>query len=149
MLQLAVLRNNPDSVKERLAVRNFKEPNLVDEIIALDDSRKKLTFQFDETKARINAASKEIGGLMAKGQKEEAEGKKKEVETLKATLGPVQEEPGQYRKAISDLLVRLPNLPSPQVPRAKRRKTMKWFAPAAASPNCMPALCRIGTCQKI
>ena len=58
MLQLAVLRNNPNEVKERLAVKNFKELNLVDEIIALDDTRKKLTFQFDETKSKINAASK-------------------------------------------------------------------------------------------
>ena len=77
MLQLATLRNNTDLVKERLAIKNFKEINLVDEIIALDDERKKFTFQFDETKAKINAASKEIGMLMGKGQKEEAEAKKK------------------------------------------------------------------------
>ena len=76
MLQLATLRNNPEEVKERLSVKHFKELNLVDDIIALDDNRKKLTFQFDETKAKINAASKEIGSLMAKGQKEEAEAKK-------------------------------------------------------------------------
>jgi seryl-tRNA synthetase len=119
MLQLAVLRNNPDSVKERLAVKNFKEPTLVDEIIALDDSRKKLTFQFDDTKARINAASKEIGGLMAKGQKEEAEARKKDVEALKAALGPVQENLDNTEKQLADLLVRLPNLPSPQVPEGK------------------------------
>ena len=119
MLQLAVLRNNPDEVKERLAVRNFKELNLVDEIIALDDSRKKLTFQFDDTKAKINAASKEIGGLMAKGQKVEAEAKKKDVEALKAALGPVQEDLEKTEKQLSDLLVRLPNLPSAQVPKGK------------------------------
>jgi seryl-tRNA synthetase len=119
MLQLAFLRNNPAEVKERLAVRNFKELNLVDEIIALDDARKKLTFEFDETKAKINAASKEIGGLMAKGQKEEAEGKKKEVETLKATLGPVQEDLDKTEKELTDLLLRLPNLPSPKVPPGK------------------------------
>ena len=76
MLQLATLRNNTELVKERLAIKNFKEINLVDEIISLDDERKKFTFQFDETKAKINAASKEIGMLMGKGQKEEAETKK-------------------------------------------------------------------------
>jgi len=90
MLQLATLRNNTELVKERLAVKNFKEINLVDEIISLDDERKKFTFQFDETKAKINAASKEIGMLMGKGQKEEAETKKKEVEEFKNTLDPVQ-----------------------------------------------------------
>ena len=58
MLQLAVLRSNPEEVKQRLAIKNFKELNLVEEIITLDDKRKSLNFQFDETKAKINAASK-------------------------------------------------------------------------------------------
>jgi len=119
MLQLATLRNNPEEVKERLGVKNFKEVNLVDEIISLDDNRKKLTFQFDETKAKINAASKEIGGLMAKGQKEEAEAKKKEVEGFKNTLGPIEQELAAAEKQLNELLVRLPNLPSPQVPKGK------------------------------
>ncbi|MBB1283454.1 serine--tRNA ligase [Flavisolibacter sp. BT320] len=119
MLQLAFLRNNTEEVKERLAVKNFKELTLVDEIIAMDDARKKLTFQFDDTKAKINAASKEIGGLMAKGQKAEAEDKKKEVETFKAALGPVQQELDATEKGLNDLLVRLPNLPSAQVPKGK------------------------------
>ena len=100
MLQLATLRNNTDLVKERLAIKHFKNVELVDEIIALDDERKKLTFQFDETKARINAASKEIGMLMGKGQKEDAETKKKEVESFKNTLGPVQAQLEEVEKKV-------------------------------------------------
>jgi seryl-tRNA synthetase len=119
MLQLATLRNNTDLVKERLAIKNFKEINLVDEIIALDDERKKFTFQFDETKAKINAASKEIGMLMGKGQKEEAEAKKKEVESFKTDLGPIQKKLDEVEKQLNDLLVRLPNLPSEKVPKGK------------------------------
>jgi len=119
MLQLATLRNHTDLVKERLAIKNFKEINLVDEIIALDDERKKFTFQFDETKAKINAASKEIGMLMGKGQKEEAEAKKKEVESFKTDLGPIQKKLDEVEKQLNDLLVRLPNLPSEKVPKGK------------------------------
>jgi seryl-tRNA synthetase len=119
MLQLATLRNNTDLVKERLAIKNFKEINLVDEIIALDDERKKFTFQFDETKAKINAASKEIGMLMGKGQKEEAEAKKKEVESFKTDLGPIQKKLDEVEKQLNDFLVRLPNLPSEKVPKGK------------------------------
>jgi seryl-tRNA synthetase len=119
MLQLATLRNNTDLVKERLAIKNFKEINLVDKIIALDDERKKFTFQFDETKAKINAASKEIGMLMGKGQKEEAEAKKKEVESFKTDLGPIQKKLDEVEKQLNDLLVRLPNLPSEKVPKGK------------------------------
>ena len=119
MLQLATLRNDTELVKERLAVKNFKEIDLVDEIIALDDERKKLTFQFDETKAKINAASKEIGALMGKGQKEEAEAKKKDVESLKNQLNPIQEKLDAVEKQLNELLVRLPNLPSSKVPKGK------------------------------
>jgi len=119
MLQLATLRNNTELVKERLAIKNFKEINLVDEIISLDDERKKLTFQFDETKAKINSASKEIGMLMSKGQKQEAETKKKEVESFKNDLGPIQKKLDEAEKQLSDLLVRLPNLPAKEVPKGK------------------------------
>lgn len=119
MLQLATLRNNTDLVKERLAIKNFKEINLVDEIISLDDERKKFTFQFDETKAKINAASKEIGMLMNKGKKEEAETKKKDVESFKNDLDPIQKKLDEVEKQLNDLLVRLPNLPSEKVPKGK------------------------------
>src|SRR4029079_13649068 len=119
MLQLATLRNNTELVKERLAIKNFKGINLVDEIICLDDERKKLTFQYDETKAKINAASKEIGMLMGKGQNEAAEAKKKEVEVFKNNLDPVQKKLDEVEKQLNDLLIRLPNLPSEKVPRGK------------------------------
>ena len=119
MLQLAYLRNDPDRVKERLAVKNFREPGLVDEIISVDDERKKLTFGFEETKAKINAASKEIGMLMAKGQKDEADKKKKDVELYKNALEPIQKELDATEKRLNDLLVRLPNLPSEKVPKGK------------------------------
>jgi seryl-tRNA synthetase len=119
MLQLATLKNNTELVKERLAVKHFKEINLVDEIIALDDQRRKLTFGFDETKAKINAASREIGQLMSKGQKEEAESRKKEVEAYKDELNPIQENLEAVEKQLNDLLIRLPNLPSDKVPKGK------------------------------
>ena len=119
MLQLAQLRVNPDFVKERLAVKYFSDVHLVDEIIALDDERKKLTFQFDDTKAKINGASKEIGGLMKEGAKDAAEKKKSEVEGWKKELQPIQESLEKTEKELSELLVLLPNLPAKQVPGGK------------------------------
>jgi seryl-tRNA synthetase len=119
MLQLATLRSKTEWVKERLTIKNFKETDLVDQILSLDEERKKLNFRFDETKAGINTLSKEIGQLMAKGNKEEAEGKKKEVEALKNELGPVQQNLEAAEQQVNDLLVRLPNLPSEKVPAGK------------------------------
>ena len=119
MLQVALLRQNPEAVKERLAVKHFNPLSLVDDVIRLDDSRKKLTFAFDETKAKINAASKEIGALMGKGEREKAEEKKADVETLKNALTPIQQELETVEKSLHDVLIQLPNLPSEQVPRGK------------------------------
>ncbi|HEY0356324.1 MAG TPA: serine--tRNA ligase, partial [Flavisolibacter sp.] len=119
MLQLATLRNNTEWVKERLAVRNFKDIQLVDEIISLDDERKKFTFLFDDTKSKVNAASKEIGMLMGKGEKDQAEAKKKEVEEFKNQLGPIQKSLEEVEQKLNDLLVQLPNLPSEKVPKGK------------------------------
>jgi len=119
MLQLAILRNQTAYVKERLAIKNFKELDLVDEIIRLDDERKKLVFTYDETKSKINAASKEIGMLMSKGQQDAAAERKKEVEGLKSSLAPIEKELDAAEKHLNELLVRLPNLPSEKVPAGK------------------------------
>src|SRR5690348_4975561 len=119
MLQLQVLRQNPEEVKKKLGVKNFAEPQLVDTIISLDDQRKKLQLEFDNNQAKVNSASKEIGQLMAKGQKDEAEKKKEEVATLKQTLQPISEKLAAIEKQLHDELVRLPNLPSDLVPAGK------------------------------
>ena len=119
MLQLQVIRQNPQWIKERLAIKNFKELNLVDDIIASDDQRKKLQVDFDTTQAKINAASKEIGQLMSKGQKQEAEEKKKEVASLKEKLEPIKEQLAATETKLNDQLVLLPNLASEKVPVGK------------------------------
>lgn len=119
MLQVSIIRQNPEVVKSRLAVKHFKELHLVDEIISLDDERKRLTFEFDETKAKINTASKEIGALMSKGERQKAEDRKRDVETSKNTLSPIQQALEEVEKKLHDMLVQLPNLPSEKVPPGK------------------------------
>lgn len=119
MLQLQVIRQNPEWIKERLAIKHFKEINLVDEIISLDDQRKKLQNESDTTQSKINSVSKEIGQLMAKGQKEEAEKKKQEVAELKSSLQPAADKLNETEKQLQDALILLPNLPSEKVPAGK------------------------------
>ncbi len=119
MLQLQIIRQNPGWVKEKLMVKNFKELNLVDEIVALDDQRKKMQLEFDNTQAKINAVSKEIGQLMAKGEKEKAEEKKKEVAAWKEKLDPIKNELTKAETDLNEKLVLLPNLPSEKVPPGK------------------------------
>lgn len=119
MLQLQVLRQDPEGVKKKLIRKHFPEPGLVDTILSLDDQRKKLQLEFDTSQAKVNSISKEIGALMAKGQKEDAENKKKQVAELKATLQPISEKLAAIEKKVFDELVKLPNLPSDKVPEGK------------------------------
>ncbi len=119
MLQVNVLRNNTADVKKRLAVKHFKQPELVNAIIALDDERKRLQAEFDQTQARVNTASKEIGKLMAQGQKDGAETFKSDVAGWKAALEPLKERMTRVEKELNDTLVLLPNLPATQVPEGR------------------------------
>jgi len=119
MLQLQVLKQNPEEVKDRLTIKNFTDLSLVDTIISLDEERKKTQLEFDNNQAIVNSTSKEIGGLMAKGKKDEAEIKKQEVATLKATLLPISEKLNAVEKLLHDELVKLPNLPADIVPKGK------------------------------
>ncbi|MBZ5858602.1 serine--tRNA ligase [Flavihumibacter profundi] len=115
MLQVNFIRQNVDFVKERLAVKHFSQISLVDELLLLDERRRKLQFEKDEIQAKVNAASKEIGGLMREGKKEAAELLKAEVGTLKASMEDVSEL-NNVESAIHNILVQIPNLPSTQVP---------------------------------
>ena len=119
MLQVQVLRQQTEEVKARLAVKHFAALELVDEIVALDDERKKLQQESDTIQSRINSASKEIGQLMAKGNKEEAESRKQEVADLKASQKPVADKMAETEKTLQEKLVLLPNLPAAIVPVGK------------------------------
>lgn len=119
MLQLQILRQDPQGVKEKLAIKNFTNTKLVDEIIALDDLRKKLQAEFDNTQSKINSTSKEIGQLMAKGQNEDAEARKQDVAVFKSSLQPITDKLNETENKLQELLVLLPNLPSEKVPPGK------------------------------
>lgn len=119
MLQVNYIRQNRENVLERLGVKNFKETDLVDEVISLDDERKRLQLEFDNNQARVNSASKEIGMLMKQGNKDGAEALKAEVASAKATIEPLKEQMTSVEKQLTDILLLLPNLPAAIVPKGK------------------------------
>ncbi len=116
---MAILRQDPDGVKQKLHKKHFAPVEIVDYVIGLDDRRKKLQLDCDNMLAQINAASKEIGQLMAKGQRDEAEAKKQEVSVLKEELKPIQHDQDQVEQELNEELVKLPNLPADVVPEGK------------------------------
>lgn len=119
MLQLQFIRKQKDLVQERLAVKYFSQPELVDVIIGLDDKRRSILTANEQLLAKRNAASKEIGTLMGQGKKDEAETKKHEVASMKAEIENLEVELADLDKELHDTLVRLPNLPSKLVPKGK------------------------------
>jgi seryl-tRNA synthetase len=119
MLQVSYLRENTQLAKERLGVKHFPQPGLVDTVIALDDERKALQAAFDDLQSKVNAASKEIGGLMAKGEKEQAEALKQNVTGWKAQLDPLKTKMSEVEASLQQTIVQLPNLPHPLVPVGK------------------------------
>ncbi|RFZ81808.1 serine--tRNA ligase [Mucilaginibacter terrenus] len=117
MLQVSYIRDNREQVLERLAVKNFKQLDLVDEVIALDEKRRSTQNQLDTVSSQANTAAKQIGELMRAGKKEEAE-------AIKANTGKWKEESKQLAEQLSaveqelqDKLVLLPNLPHSSVPK--------------------------------
>ncbi|HVK49941.1 MAG TPA: serine--tRNA ligase [Pseudobacter sp.] len=135
MLQVPFIRQHTEQVKERLAVKHFQELSLVDEIIALDDERRKLQLEFDTTQAKVNSASKEIGQLMAKGQKEEAEALKQAVPSLKQSLQPISEKLSSVEQQLEASIVKLPNLPSANVPKGRTPEDNVVVREGGSKPN--------------
>jgi len=119
MLQVSFLRQNKEIAKKKLAIKHFSNLDLVDTIIAFDDERKQLQAAFDEIQAKVNSASKEIGGLMAKGEKDKAEDLKNEVAGLKIQLEPLKVKMAEVEVQLHNTLVQLPNLPHDLVPIGK------------------------------
>lgn len=119
MLQIGYIRQNTALVKEKLAIKNFSDLSVVDKLLELDEQVRKLKTETESIQSSINAASKEIGMLMGKGEKEAAEVKKQEVAGSKTNLQNLATRLSEAEKALYDNLVLLPNLPHSSVPKGK------------------------------
>ncbi len=119
MLQINFLRQHTQLVKERLAVRNYKNIEILDLILEQDEQLRKLKTASESIQANINIASKEIGVLMAKGDKESAESKKQEVSALKTEMSEKTEKLQLLEIEFNKNILLLPNLPHESVSAGK------------------------------
>ena len=117
MLQIAYIRENRTQVLERLAVKNFKHPELVDEIIKLDEDRRQTQSKLDTVSAEANTAAKQIGDLMRQGKKEEVEAIKTNTASLKEQIKTLADQLNELEEQLQQQLVLLPNLPHASVPK--------------------------------
>ncbi|MDP9077993.1 MAG: serine--tRNA ligase [Bacteroidota bacterium] len=117
MLQVSYIRDNREQVLERLAVKNFKQPELVNEVIELDDKRRSTQTSLDNTSAEANAAAKQIGYLMRNGKKDEAETLKAKTGAWKEEIKKLSEQLALVEGELYQKMVLMPNLPHSSVPK--------------------------------
>lgn len=116
MLQVNYIRQNAAAVKAGLTKKGFADIALVDKVIEADEQLRKLKVETENLQASINAASKEIGQLMGKGEKDAAENKKQEVAQHKDRQQSLQQLLAEAEKVLHDDVIKFPNLPHVSVP---------------------------------
>ena len=120
MLDMRFVRENPDTVKENIK-KKFQDAKLpmVDEVIALDTSCRAKKQEADALRQKRNRLSKQIGGLMAKGQKEQAEALSREVSADAKQLSELSKQADELEERVRTILMTLPNIIDPSVPIGK------------------------------
>ncbi len=119
MLTLKLLREQPEFVVERLAVKNFDAKQIVADILEQDKLRRNYQTELDQCLSEQKSKAKEIGALMKEGKKDEAEGVKAAVAQLKERSKELEQQLDESQTRQNDLLVLLPNLPCNEVPVGK------------------------------
>ena len=115
MLDIKLIRDKPDFVRQRLATRGAGDEALIDGILQSDDARRKALAEVENLKATRNRVSKEIGALIGQKKLAEAEAKKAETKTLGDQIAALDAEAKKAEATRDELMLRLPNLPHESV----------------------------------
>ncbi len=116
MLQVPFIRDNKAIVIERLSKRNIDATKMIDDVIALDEKRRSIQTELDNTLAESNTISKEIGSLFKSGKAEEANALKAKTGELKEASKTLTEQLNTTAESLQELLFQIPNVPHESVP---------------------------------
>lgn len=120
MLQTNILRENTEDILSRLEKRgDDRLKDLVAEALELDQKKREKQADSDALSAEMNKASKEIGGLMKEGKREEAELAKAKVAEIKSKSQEMKQEYAELENALNAVLYQIPNVPNELVPAGK------------------------------
>ncbi len=120
MLDIKLVRENPELVKENIR-KKFQDHKLpmVDQVLELDQKNRSIKTEVQNLLAQRNSASKQIGGLMKQGKKEEAEAMKQEVARNGARIAELEAEEEAVTAQLTELMMKLPNIIDASVPIGK------------------------------
>lgn len=116
MLTLKQIKDNPEDIVRRLAVKKFDGKDAIDQVLAVDETRRKAQQQVDALNATLKSASSKIGMLMKNGKRDEAEVAKLEVQKLKEEIKTFDDEQKKAESDLRELLLSIPNIPCDIVP---------------------------------
>jgi seryl-tRNA synthetase len=119
MLEIAFIRQSPEVVIDRLAVKNVDAKTAISEILTLDEKKRAVQTKLEDLLAELNKASKEIGDLYKAGKKQEADDLKGKTIAWKQEITNLEAEVKKAEQDVQDKLVLLPNLPNTSVPKGK------------------------------
>ena len=119
MLTIQLIRENPEFVVKRLAIKNFDAKDAIQKIIALDEKRISIQQELNAKQAEINALSKEIGTLFQQKKMDEANAAKAKTVELKDAIKSLDQDMADTATALQKEVVLLPNLPAEIVPVGK------------------------------
>jgi seryl-tRNA synthetase len=117
MLDLELLRKNPEFVKERLRLRREDYPRLVDEALRLDEERRSILRELEALRAERNALSKEIGKRKSKG--EQTAGLEGKVKEIKEKIEGLEDKLSEVEEQLKSVMLSIPNIPHQNVPVGK------------------------------
>jgi len=115
VLDIKLIREKPDFVRERLATRGAGDETKIGELLQWDEQRRKMLAEVESLKAQRNKASKEIGALMGQKKIAEAEAKKAETKDLGERISTLDQQAAEVETKRAALMLQLPNLPHESV----------------------------------
>jgi seryl-tRNA synthetase len=119
MLTIPYIRENREHILQGLKIKNFGNPELIDQIIELDNERRSIQVKTNDLQAEMNRLSKEIGLLFKSGEAEKANQVKQLTSDLKKQLENLEQQLQEANSQGMELLVQVPNIPHPSVPAGK------------------------------
>lgn len=119
MLTIQLIRENPDFVVKRLAIKNFDATDAVKKILSLDEKRVAIQQELNAKQAEINTLSKEIGTLFAQKKVGEANAAKEKTGEIKELIKKLDQDMADVAAELQKEIVLLPNIPSEVVPAGK------------------------------
>ncbi len=138
MLSIKYIVENKDSLAEKLAIKNFRDTDIIDAVVEKDQERRKLQMSLESEQSELNGLSKHIGQLFREGKIDEANQAKARTSQLKESSKELKEAHKNCEAELRELIVQIPNVPHPSVPPGKGEEENVEVSRAGEMPD--PAL---------